>query len=463
MKYDFTCIHKFSMEDTNIVLDINSGIVHTLSKEAWEFLEVLEKAEGDLDKAVEDLKGSYSVEELDALKGEFEELIKEGLLFSYDKSLENYQPKKQNIVKALCLHVAHDCNMRCKYCFAGTGPFGADRSLMDLETGKRAFDFLFEASGSRKYVEVDYFGGEPLLNFKVVKELVKYGKQKAQEKGKVLRQTLTTNALLLNQEVIDFLNEEDVYLILSLDGRPEIQNQMRPLRGEKPSFDLINNNIKKYVNSQADNTYYVRGTYTHYNLDFCKDILFLVDQGYDRISIEPVVTSPENNFALREEDIPILKEEYQELTKKWLEYYKAGKPFKFFHFNIDLDKGPCVLKRLSGCGAGNEYLAVSPKGDLYPCHQFMENKEFLMGNIYEGVKNERVKETFLNAHVLNKEKCSSCWAKFFCSGGCHANAYFANGDFLKPYELGCELQRTRLECAIYIQTKIWEEKNQTTK
>ncbi len=283
---------------------------------------------------------------------------------------------------------------------------------------------------------------------------------KAAAEGKILKQTLTTNAVLLKRETIDFLNQEGIYLILSIDGRPEVHNRMRPLVGGGDSFDRVNRHIKDFVNMQQDDTYYVRGTYTHFNLDFCEDIMYLVDQGYNRVSIEPVVASPENAYALREEDLSILKEQYRKLAAKWLEYAEEGKPFQFFHFNIDLNKGPCLLKRLSGCGAGNEYLAVSPTGDLYPCHQFMENRNFLIGNVFEGMKNQELRRVFSRAHVLNKEKCKGCWARYYCSGGCHANAYNYNKDFLKPYEIGCELQKIRLEYAIYLQVKVWEKKMQ---
>lgn len=459
MNYDFSLLHRFAIDKTCLVLDINSGIIHTLSKEAWDFLNTWEECGGDLDRTVDTLKNTLEQEDLAEIRSGFEALCAEGSLFSTDQVLANYQPRQGNIVKALCLHVAHDCNMRCKYCFAGTGPFGADRSLMNLETGKKAFDFLFAASGPRQHIEVDYFGGEPLLNFPVVKELIKYGQEKAQKTGKILKQTLTTNALLLNTEIIDFLNKEKVFLILSIDGRQQVHDRMRPLAGGQESFHQVDKQIREFVNRQKDETYYVRGTYTHFNLDFSEDILFLVERGYQRVSIEPVVADPEQEYALRSEDLPVLKEQYKKLAQKWWEYYKQGRPFQFFHFNIDLNKGPCLLKRLSGCGAGNEYLAVSPLGDLYPCHQFMENKAFLLGNVFEGIQNQTIRENFRQAHVLNKEKCRECWARFYCSGGCHANAFNFNGDLLKPYELGCELQKTRLEYALYLQVKVWEEKN----
>ncbi|MDD4145592.1 MAG: thioether cross-link-forming SCIFF peptide maturase [Clostridia bacterium] len=458
MAYDFSLLHRFAIEGTYLVLDINSGIIHVLSKEAWDFLNTWERCGGDLDRTAAALKKTLGQEDLVAISSSFIALCEEGSLFSKELSLENYQPREEHIVKALCLHVAHDCNMRCQYCFAGTGPFGAERSLMDAETGKKAFDFLFEASGPRRHLEVDYFGGEPLLNFPVVKELIKYGQEKAIKAGKILKQTLTTNALLLNTEIIDFLNKEKVYLILSIDGRPQVHERMRPLAGGQGSFPQVDRQIREFVNRQKDETYYVRGTYTHFNVDFSEDILFLVDRGYNRVSLEPVVADPEQDYALRAEDLPVLKAQYKKLAQKWLEYYKQGRPFQFFHFNLDLNKGPCLLKRLSGCGAGNEYLAVSPSGELYPCHQFMENKDFLLGNVFDGVQNQNLRKTFRQTHVLNKEKCRECWARFYCGGGCHANAYNFNKDLSQPYELGCELQKTRLEYALYVQVKAWEEK-----
>ncbi|HHY06519.1 MAG TPA: thioether cross-link-forming SCIFF peptide maturase [Clostridia bacterium] len=459
MGYDFSLLHRFEIEGTYLVLDINSGIIHILSKEAWDFLNTWEECAGDLEQTVAILNKVLTREDLQEIKDGFLALYAEGSLFSQDTTLENYQPPETEIVKALCLHVAHDCNMRCQYCFAGTGPFGGDRSLMDLETGKKALDFLLEASGSRQHIEVDYFGGEPLLNFPVVKELIKYGQKKAQKKGKILKQTLTTNALLLNTEIIDFLNQENVSLILSIDGRPEVHDHMRPLAGGQKSFSQVERQIREFVNKQKEETYYVRGTYTHFNLDFAEDLLFLVERGYNRVSLEPVVADPEQDYALRNEDLPVLKEQYKRLAQKWLAYHWQGRPFQFFHFNLDLDKGPCLWKRLSGCGAGNEYLAVSPTGDLYPCHQFMGNKAFLLGNVFEGMPNYTLRKTFRQAHVLNKEKCRNCWARFYCGGGCHANAYNFNRDLFKPYELGCELQKTRLEYALYVQAKVREVKN----
>lgn len=456
MNYDFSLIHKFKMGDSNIVFDINSGIVHSLSDEAWAFLIEWENANGDGEKAITELKEKYDIDMLRDIWNQMEEMKKSGILFSYDEAIENFKMPENSIVKALCLHVAHDCNLRCKYCFGETGGYGGERKLMDVTTGKQALDYLMKVSGPRKHVEIDYFGGEPLLNFDVVKELVYYGKKRAKEEGKILKQTLTTNSVLLNQEIIDFLNKEDIFMILSLDGRPEIQNNMRPFAKDKPSYDKVYAGISRYLQSNHPDTYFIRGTYTHFNTDFCQDIKHMVDCGYRRISFEPVVAPYEKDYALKNEDIQELGRQYEELADLMLEHYKKKDPISFFHFNVSLDGGPCLPKRLSGCGAGHEYLAVSPEGDLYPCHQFVGQEEFKVGNVVEGVKNHKWGREFKEAHVLNKEDCMKCWARFLCSGGCHANAYAFNGDVLKPYKYGCELQQKRLECAIYLQVKYRE-------
>lgn len=463
MAYDFSLIHSFSIKDTHILLDIHSGIVHSLSKEASDFLQVWQAAAGDPEFAAAKLSAKYEKRELEQIIGEFTDLIQGGLLFSKDKDLDNYQMPQDAVVKALCLHVAHDCNLRCRYCFAGTGDFGGERGVMNLETGKRAFDFLFAAAGPRKHLEVDYFGGEPLLNYHVVKELIQYGKKKAVALGKELKQTLTTNAVLLDQEKIDFFNREEIHLILSIDGRPAVHDQMRPFPGQKGSYAQVAQAIKKYIENQTIDTYYVRGTYTHFNPDFCEDICHLVKEGFTRLSLEPVVAAPVNDYALKEEDLPLLFEQYERLAEISLDYYRTAKPFEFFHFNLALDKGPCLPKRLSGCGAGHEYLAVSPEGELYPCHQFMGQEEFLIGSVWDGISNQELGKQFRSAHVLNKSECQSCWARFLCSGGCHANAYNFNKDIYKPYRLGCEIQKKRLECAIYLQVKKheWDEGKNT--
>lgn len=462
MKPDFSLIHSFAHQDTYIVMDINSGVIHSLSPEAFEFLQAWELSGGDAEKAIAGLEGRCRREELWEIYRQIKKLWEEGMLFSTDEELESYRLPEDTVIKALCLHVAHDCNLRCQYCFAQTGDFGGERGLMDLRTGKRALDFLFSAAGSKKHVEVDFFGGEPLLNFGVVKELILYGKGKAASLGKELKQTLTTNAVLLDKEKCEFLKREGIYLILSLDGRPEVQNRMRPFSGQRDSYPEVCRGIKEYIQNWQADTCYVRGTYTRYNLDFCEDVLHLAKQGFWRMSLEPVVASPDKEYALRKEDLPLLAKEYQKLADICFDFYREKKPFTFFHFNINLDKGPCLPKRLTGCGAGHEYLACSPAGDLYPCHQFVGQEEFKLGNVWEGIKNLDWGRKFRSAHVMNKEPCRKCWARFLCSGGCHANAYSFNGDIFAPYSIGCDVQRIRLECALSLQVRIWEHESEKT-
>ncbi|MCL1805838.1 MAG: thioether cross-link-forming SCIFF peptide maturase, partial [Clostridiales bacterium] len=382
--------------------------------------------------------------------GGLEELAGEGLLMSDAPELEGYKPQADRVIKALCLHVAHDCNLRCRYCFAGAGAFGGDRSLMPLDTGKKALDFLFDASGSREHVEVDYFGGEPLLNFPVVKELILYGEEESRRRGKVLKQTLTTNGVLLQGDVLDFLDRHEVALVLSLDGRREVNDRMRPAVGGSGSYDVILPHFREAVDKREGGNYYLRGTYTRYNQDFFQDVRHMVEAGYDMVSVEPVVAGPDEDYAFRREDLPELYRQYEELARYYLDRARAGKPFTFFHFNLDLDRGPCLPKRLSGCGAGFEYLAVTPEGALYPCHQFAGNADFAMGDVFGGITKPVVGDRFRESHVLTKEKCRGCWARFYCSGGCHANAWNFNRDLREPYALGCELEKKRLECAIWI-------------
>lgn len=453
MKYDFSLIHKFIQNDINIMLDINSGIVHVLSPEAWDLLESWEKSQGDPDFAVKSLSHKYNGNELKEIMEEFMVMAAEGSLFSKDEALDYYQAADTGIVKALCIHAAHDCNMGCMYCFAGTGGFGGPRGLLSPETGKKAVDFLFSASKTRKHIEIDYFGGEPLLNFPVVKELIIYGKAKAKETGKYLKQTLTTNTILLDEEIGSFLNQEKVSLIFSIDGRPEVHNRMRPFIGGQESYQRVSSAIKRYLALPGCHDYYVRGTFTHFNLDFSEDVRHLVEAGFSQVSLEPVVASPENEYALKEEDLPILFAQYDKLAQEWLDAQEKGTPFNYFHYNISLEKGPCLPRRLSGCGAGHEYLAVTPEGDLYPCHQFVGKPEFLLGNVETGLSRQDIRDRFIKAHVLNKGECRSCWARFFCGGGCHANAYNFNGDINYPYAMGCKLQKKRLECAIYVNVR----------
>jgi len=353
--------------------------------------------------------------------------------------------------------VAHDCNLRCKYCFAGTGDFGHDRGLMSNEVGEAAVEYIISHSGNRKNCEIDFFGGEPLMNMPVVKHVVSYVRKREQETGKVFKLTLTTNGILLNDETIAYLNDNHISLVLSLDGRKEVHDRMRPNIGGKGSYEQALKNFKKTVRSRNGQDYYLRGTFTAYNPDFTADVLDMADQGFDILSVEPVVAKDED-YAFTDKDLPQLFAEYDKLTQAYLNRRREGNGFFFFHFNMDLSNGPCVAKRLSGCGAGHEYYAVASNGDMYPCHQFVGREKYLLGTIFEGVQKKDMPAYFRNSHVLNKEKCRDCWARFFCSGGCHANADLFNGDIRKPYEFGCELQKKRLECALMVQASIAMEK-----
>lgn len=443
-------LHKFSIDGTNLVLDVHSGALHQVDDLTWDVLDDYTQLNRD------EIIAKYqhcNQQEVEEVLAEIEQLTKEGLLFSADPLAGEYTPK-EGLVKALCLHIAHDCNLRCRYCFAGQGPFGGDRSLMNVETGKQAIDFLLRQSAGRKHVEVDFFGGEPLMNFGVVKELVQYGREKADGLGKVIKFTLTTNGMLLDEQVQQYLVDNNISVVLSLDGRPAVHDQMRPTCGDKGSYDKVFKNIKAMVEKNPPGGYYVRGTYTRHNLDFSQDVLHMIDQGFVDISVEPVIAGPDDEYALREQDLPQLRQEYQKLTRAILDLYAQRKEVNFFHFNIDLDGGPCLAKRLSGCGAGHEYLAVTPDGALYPCHQFVGRPEFQVGHVSDGALNKDICHTFRDAHVYNKESCTGCWAKYHCSGGCHANAQSFNNDLLKPHQLGCELAKMRLECALYLKAKL---------
>ncbi|SHJ87654.1 thioether cross-link-forming SCIFF peptide maturase [Tepidibacter formicigenes] len=449
-------IHKFSLNGINIVVDVNSGAVHVVDNEAYDLLDYYK--EKSIDEITNILKDKYSKEKIIEAYNEMKKLEEEGLLYSNDEY--EYHPSFVNrkpVVKALCLHVAHDCNLKCKYCFASQGDFGGERKLMSYEVGKKSLDFLIENSGNRRNLEVDFFGGEPLMNWDVVKKLVEYGNEKAKDKGKNFRFTITTNGVLLDDEKIEYINKNMHNVVLSLDGRKKVHNDMRPTLNDKGSYDLIVPKFKKLVDNRSKNKYYyVRGTFTRENLDFSKDVLHFADLGFDITSVEPVVDSEENPYALREEDIPKIFEEYEKLAVEYVNRKLKGDKFTFFHFMIDLNQGPCVIKRLTGCGAGSEYVAITPEGDLYPCHQFVGNEEFKLGNILDEnlIIPRDLQLKFQNAHVYAKEECRNCWAKFYCSGGCHANAHNFNNDILKPYELGCQMQRKRTECALMIKAKL---------
>lgn len=441
-------IHKYKFKDQNIVMDINSGAIHLVSDSIYDILDFYE--DKTKDEIFLQLKNDYSKEELEKAYEDIRTLVKEDMLFSDDSQITNEMLEGRGpVIKAMCLHVAHDCNLRCKYCFADKGAYVGERALMSLETGKKSIDFLLNQSGNRRNLELDFFGGEPLMNFDVVKELVRYGREAEKPLNKNLRFTITTNGVLLDEEKDDFINKEMVNVILSVDGRKEVNDRMRQTINGQGSYDLIMKNFLRFT-KKREGLYYVRGTFTAKNLDFAEDVKHLVDLGFKNVSVEPVVTDPSMDYALHDSDADRILAEYDRLTDLFLEYEKKGKEFTFFHFNLDLDHTQCVYKRVSGCGAGTEYVAVSPEGDIYPCHQFVGNQDFKLGNVSDRVFENRLFDKYNKAHIYNKEACRNCWAKFYCSGGCHANAYHSNGDFLHPYELGCKLEKKRLECAIGI-------------
>lgn len=443
--------HKFEIDGTKILLDVNSGSIHVVDDMMWFFHDALAARDGQIDDALSDFQDKYGEAAKEDLKQEIKELIAEGVLFSSDAYQGKYEPSPNPILKSLCLNVSHDCNLRCAYCFASSGHFGGERLLMSADTGKRAIDYLLEHSGSRKHCEMDFFGGEPLMNIDVIKELVAYGREQGAKAGKEIRFTLTTNGVALNEETQDFLNRENISVVLSLDGRPEVNDRARKFPTGKGSYDIINSRFKRFVESRDKQNYYLRGTYTGWNKDFSQDAIYMVEQGYDIISLEPVVTPEDADYALTEKDLPQLRDEYVKLARYYRARKRAGKPFNFFHFNVDLQHGPCLPKRLSGCGAGYEYMVVTPEGDLYPCHQFVGREQYKMGNLDLKEIDREMGEKFQQAHIYNKPLCRECWARFYCSGGCHANADAFNQDILKPYELGCALQKIRLECAIWLQ------------
>lgn len=463
-------IHQYKNNGYNIVLDVNSGSIHVVDDVVYDTLAMLDEedanryGEENFQRIASVLIDKYkeeSITEADMrdVFADLQELEENGTLFTKDVYKDGVIDFKnrQTVVKALCLHIAHDCNLACRYCFAGEGEYKGDRSLMSFEVGRKALDFLVENSGSRRNLEVDFFGGEPLLNFDVVKQLVAYGRELEKKKDKHFRFTLTTNGVLLNDEVIEFANKEMDNIVLSIDGRKEVHDHMRPFKNGAGSYDLILDKFKKVAETRNQTKYYVRGTFTHNNLDFVEDVLSLADEGFEQISVEPVVAGLEEPYAIREEDIPVICEGYDRLAKEMLKRKKEGRGFNFFHYMIDLSGGPCVYKRLSGCGSGTEYLAVTPWGDLYPCHQFVGEEKFCLGNVNEGVVNTEMRDTFKLCNVYAKQECRNCFAKFYCSGGCAANAYHYHGDINQPYEIGCELQRKRVECAIMLQAAYAEQ------
>ena len=462
-------IHQYINNGFYIVLDVNSGSVHSVDPLLYDTIKLLSGRLADMkepapvprktaEEVAELLKEKYSADEIQEAFSDIQELIDREELFTADiyKDYVMDFKKRQTVVKALCLHIAHDCNLACRYCFAEEGEYHGRRALMSYEVGKKALDFLIANSGARRNLEVDFFGGEPLMNWEVVKQLVEYGRSQEELHNKKFRFTLTTNGVLLNDEIMEFSNREMSNVVLSLDGRQDVNDRMRPFRNGRGSYDLIVPKFQKFADSRNQDKYYVRGTFTHHNLDFSKDVLHLADLGFKQISVEPVVAADTEEYAIREEDIPQIKEEYDALAKEMIAREKAGKGFNFFHFMIDLTGGPCVYKRLSGCGSGTEYLAVTPWGDFYPCHQFVGEEQFLMGNVDEGITRPEIRDQFGKCNVYTKEACKDCFARFYCSGGCAANAYHFQKDINGNYGIGCELQRKRVECAIMIKAALAE-------
>ena len=443
-------VHQYKNNGYNILLDVNSGSVHVVDDLIYDMIPYYK--EKGLEETVNLLKDKYPEQDIREAAEDLDELIKEGKLYTediYENYIHDIVAAKKPVVKALCLHIAHDCNLACRYCFAEEGEYHGRRALMSYEVGKKALDFLIANSGNRRNLEVDFFGGEPLMNWQVVKDLVAYGREQEKIHNKNFRFTLTTNGVLLNDEVQEFVNKEMSNVVLSIDGRKEVNDRMRVRVDGSGSYDRIIPNFKKLVEKRPKNKdWYVRGTYTKYNLDFSNDVMHLYDLGFDQISVEPVMADPSEPYAITEADLPRIFKEYEILSEKIQKIRDEGKFINFFHFMIDLDQGPCAIKRLRGCGSGNEYVSVTPDGDIYPCHQFVGITEFKMGNLYDGTFNEEMKDMFAHAHVYNKPECKKCWAKFYCSGGCNANNYIYAGDIHNAHKLSCQIQKKRLECAI---------------
>ncbi len=445
-------IHVFKVDDVYGVVDTNSGLVHIVDEIIYDLL--IEEKFKSIDK-IQDIYNKYGQVTVDEAISEIKYLIENKQLYTEEIVIKN---KIKPVVKAMCLNMAHDCNLKCGYCFASQGNFKGQRSLMSYEVGQKAFDYLVKNSGSRVNLEVDFFGGEPLMNFDVIKKLVNYARSLEKDNNKRFRFTITTNGVLLDDEIIKYINENMDNVVLSIDGRKSVNDKMRKTLNDKGSYDVIVNNFKKLVDNRKEKDYFARGTYTAYNLDFSEDVKHMRELGFEHISVEPVVAKPEEKYALREEHVNTLKEEYEKLAKMYVNDYKSkDKKFSFFHFNIELDGGPCIYKRSVGCGAGTEYIAVTPEGDFYPCHQFVGETEFIIGNVNDGITNEKVVDKFRDVSVNDKPTCNDCWAKYYCSGGCHANAYNFNKDFKVPYNVGCELEKKRIECSIMIKAKLQDE------
>ena len=456
-------VHQYKLNGYNIVLDVFSGSVHTVDDLAYDVIALYKEntSEEIVAKMLDKYSNDNTVTEqevldvIDAVK----ELENAGKLYTEDEYRDlAFDFKKNNtVIKALCLHIAHTCNLNCEYCFASQGKYHGDRALMSLEVGKRAIDFLVENSGTRTNLEVDFFGGEPLMNWDVVKDIVKYARSIEKEKNKNFRFTLTTNGVLVDDDVIEFANKEMHNVVLSLDGRKEVHDHLRKTINGKGSYDTIVPKFQEFVKRRGDKGYYIRGTFTHNNVDFTNDIFHMADLGFTELSMEPVVCAPEDPYALTYDDLPVLFEQYEILAKEMLKREKEGKPITFYHYMIDLTSGPCIYKRISGCGSGTEYMAVTPWGELFPCHQFVGDPKYSLGNIYEGVTNKEAQDEFKLCNAYAKPECKDCWAKLYCSGGCAANSYHATGSITGIYEYGCELFKKRIECAVMLKVADAEE------
>jgi uncharacterized protein len=447
-------IHKFIQDGEYYVIDVNSGALHVVDEIVYDLLD--ENSLKEKEELIEIFKGKHSVEDIEEVYNEIQSLINGEMIYTKDlyETIAMQSGDKESYIKALCLNIIHDCNLRCKYCFADEGEYHGARKVMSAEVGKKAIDFVIEKSGPRKNIEVDLFGGEPLMAFDEIKEIVEYAKIQEKLHKKLIRFTMTTNATLLNDEIMKYMDENMGNIVLSIDGRKSVNDKVRTRIDGSGSYDRILPNIQKMVNMRdKSKAYYVRGTFTRENTDFYEDVKHMADLGFKEISIEPVVLPNEHELSLREEDLPVIFQQYDKLYADMLQRHRDGNEFKFYHFNIDLQGGPCVYKRISGCGAGHEYVAITPDGDIYPCHQFVGNEDFLIGDIYNGINNEKMVQEFKTAHIYNKPKCNDCWAKFYCSGGCQANNFNFNGDMHIPYEIGCQMQKKRIECAIALKAK----------
>ncbi|MDD6770203.1 thioether cross-link-forming SCIFF peptide maturase [Inconstantimicrobium porci] len=450
-------IHKFYLDDSYYVIDVNSGSLHVVDEMIYDMLGDADKLQ-DKNDIINKLKNKYPTEELEEAYLELAELKEQGMLYSKDLYEDiALNDDSENYIKALCLNVVHDCNLRCKYCFADEGEYHGCRKPMSAEIGKKAIDYVIRKSGPRHNIEVDLFGGEPMMVFDTIKEIVDYARVQEKIHNKNIRFTMTTNCTLLNEERMEYLDKNMGNIVMSLDGRKEVNDAVRVRADGTGSYDRILPNIKSMIaRRDKSKQYYVRGTFTRNNTDFFEDVLSLANEGFTEISVEPVVLPDESPLSLRKEDIPMICEQYDKLYYEMVKRNKEGNPFKFYHFNIDLNGGPCVYKRISGCGAGHEYVAVTPDGEIYPCHQFVGNKDFLLGTIFDDDLREDIIDDFKKAHIYNKPKCRNCWARFYCSGGCQANNFNFNGDIHIPYEIGCELQKKRIECAIALKSKLSE-------